>query len=102
MGFYVSLLLSAYLLICLTSLDTERLPRRVVDLDGFLGKLSYSVFLCHWMVAYFVVWLAFDGARPGGSTLFWYSLMLVNVLAYLIYTWVERPVEGLRRRLRPR
>ena len=71
-------------------------------MDRFLGDLSYSVFLCHWLVALITTWIFF-GTRPvGNSTLFWSSLVGVNVLAYLIHVSVERPVERIRNAVRPR
>jgi len=47
------------------------------------------------------VWFAFDSQRPDGSALFWSSVILVNLVAYLIHSVVERPVERLRRFVRP-
>jgi len=101
-GFYVSLALAAWLLVCLSALDRARLPARWVRLDGFLGNLSYSVFLCHWFVALVTTWLFFDARPAGDSTLFWASLAGVNGLAYVVHVAVERPVERLRNALRPR
>jgi peptidoglycan/LPS O-acetylase OafA/YrhL len=100
-GFYVSLAIAAYLMLCLSTLRVDELPTRLVALDRFLGNLSYPVFLCHWLAAVIVARLAFDSQRPGGSTLFWSSLILVNVVAYGIHSGVERPVERLRNALRP-
>jgi len=101
-GFYFSLALAAYLLLCLSSLNRDRLPARLVQVDRFLGNLSYSVFLCHWLVAMITTWLFFDTPPAGNSTLFWSSLVGVNFLAYLIHVAVERPVERLRNAVRPR
>ena len=101
-GFYVSLAIAAYLLVCLSSLDRARLPARLVQVDRFLGDLSYSVFLCHWLVALITTWIFFGSRPAGNSTLFWSSLVGVNVLAYLIHVSVERPVERMRDAVRPR
>ena len=100
-GFYFSLVLAAYLLVCLSSLDRERLPTRLVQVDRLLGNLSYSVFLCHWLVALMTTWIFFDATPTGDSTLFWSSLAGVNALAYLIHIAIERPVERMRNAVRP-
>jgi peptidoglycan/LPS O-acetylase OafA/YrhL len=100
-GFYFSLALAAYLLLCLTALRVDELPPRFVAFDRSLGNLSYPVFLCHWFAAVIVAWLAFDSRRPAGGALFWSSLILVNLVAYGIHSGVERPVERVRNALRP-
>jgi peptidoglycan/LPS O-acetylase OafA/YrhL len=101
-GFYFSLALAACLLLCLSALRVEELSPRWVALDRFLGNLSYPVFLGHWLAALALSGLAFDGRHPGGSTLFWSSLLVANFLAYGIHAAVERPIERVRSAIRPR
>lgn len=101
-GFYLSLALTAYLLLCLSGLRVEEVPRRWAAVDRFLGNLSYPVFLCHWLAALLVSAVAFGGRHPGGSVLFFSSLLVVNVLAFAIHAAVERPIERVRSAVRPR
>lgn len=101
-GFYLSLALAACLLLCLAALDPKRLPTRLVRLDRFLGELSYPVFLCHWLAALLAAWLLLDAVPTRGPALFWISLIPINLLAWALRSAVERPVERVRDRLRPR
>jgi peptidoglycan/LPS O-acetylase OafA/YrhL len=101
-GFYLSLALTVLLVPSLASLIAEELPPRVVALDRLLGNLSYPVFLCHWLVAMVVAWAFFGSRAPAGGSLFVSSVVFVNVLAFAVYAFVERPVDSLRSAIRPR
>jgi peptidoglycan/LPS O-acetylase OafA/YrhL len=69
--------------------------RRRRRIDDAIGNLSYGVFLNHFLV----LWLLFDGRVKGVAGTFIY-LVVSLVIALLLYHIVERPMLGLRRRLR--
>lgn len=98
-GFYASLGATAYVIVALGKLRASTLPPRFARLDQILGDLSYPVFLCHFSVG---VLLAVAGLEVHSAEMFWWSLVPVNVLAFLVHLVAERPVETLRDRIRSR
>lgn len=53
-GFYLSVFLSALLILALSGLRADRAPAWFKKTDIFLGNLSYPLFLSHWAVAILV------------------------------------------------
>ncbi len=100
-GLYLSLIPSAALVIgCLHYLPARAAPwsQRI---DKLLGNLSYPLFLVHWTVAVFILWV-YPLAQPqlDAGWLLVLSLLPTHVLAWAIYRYVEKPIEVLRARVR--
>ena len=97
-GFYASVAFTAYAVAALGALRPQDLPPTLRRVDRFLGDLSYPVFLCHWSVA--VVIVALGLAHEKGAALSLWSLPLVNLCAWCLHRFAERPAESLRVRIR--
>jgi len=96
-GFYASLGMAAVVLTLVDALDVASLPRRVVVCDRWLGRLSYPIFLCHWLAALLSVWIVYGGRRPAeGPAVFLCAQAAVHAIALMVYLGVERPIERLR------
>jgi peptidoglycan/LPS O-acetylase OafA/YrhL len=99
-AFYVSLGLTAWAIAALTAFDASGWPASWRRIDAFLGNLSYPVFLCHFPVA---AVLAITGVTlVKGPRLFWLSLPLISVVAWVIHRLSEQPLVLLRDRVRGR
>ncbi len=102
-GLYSSLLFSAFAMVTLMRLDLKELPWWMGKIDRLAGNLSYPMYLCHWGVGIVVTWLL-----PGKSridlSVFLIGFPVVNVVSYLIYRHVERPLQSwkLTGRVQPR
>lgn len=92
-GLYTSLVSSAIALVCLMRLEPKRLPHWLARLDHWAGNLSYPIYLCHFGAGIVTAWLLPDKSRYSKS-LFVTSFLLVNVMAFLVYQFVERPVQS--------
>ncbi len=68
-----------------------------------IGRISYSLFLIHYLVSWIVLGIGYRIGCPGGGAL-WLVLALAASLAaaQALYTWVERPASQLAQRLKPR
>lgn len=99
-GFYSSVFLSAYLVVCLVNLDGRDVPAWATRIDRFLGNLSYPIFLCHYPVVAYVVEGIYSGAKPDRLTLFMASLPFINLTAYAVYHFVDQKVNMVREGVR--
>ncbi|WP_424361986.1 acyltransferase family protein [Methylocystis parvus] len=95
-GFYVNILLSTLLCIALTSLKAPPKLRRI---DGFLGDLSYPVFLVQWLGG-FVGFMLLSGAALRGWTLLAAAVTPILLIAAALASLQRRYVEPLRGRIR--
>jgi peptidoglycan/LPS O-acetylase OafA/YrhL len=92
-GLYSSLLFSAFAMATLIRLDPKELPAWMGRLDRFAGNLSYPMYLCHWGVGIMVIWL-FPGKTRMDSSVFLIGFPAVNLISYLVYQRVERPLQS--------
>lgn len=92
-GLYTSLLFSAFAMVTLMRLDPKDLPGWMGSLDRLAGNLSYPMYLSHWSVGIVVTWLLPAQTRMDVSV-FLIGFPLVNVLSFLIYQYVERPLQS--------
>lgn len=99
-GFYVSIILSALLLISLINIKKNDVPFWFYRFDKFLGNLSYPIFLLHWHVATFVSWSIFAGSSMRGKEIFLISFVFTNILAYLMNYLLENKVNRIRNKIR--
>lgn len=99
-GFYLSLFLGLVLISLLSGLDRSRLPAHIVRIDGFLGDISYPIFLCHVPCAALVIVWYFHGIRPWNDELFWVSLPFIHLIAIILHLAVEKPVQRIRQALK--
>ncbi len=98
-GFYVNLGLMTCLVAELASIDhVTEAARRV---DGMLGKLSYPVFLVHWLVA-FAITLFWGFHRRRSLALLAVSYPMVIGCALLLVRCLDDPVQRLRTSIRGR
>jgi peptidoglycan/LPS O-acetylase OafA/YrhL len=97
-GFYVSLLLNTYLLIALLNLSDWKFPAWFVKIDKLLGNISYPMFLCHWQTACLVAWSGIlTLSVPRGAKILIGVTPFVNIVACLIYFFVEKNVSTFRK-----
>ncbi|MEM6535163.1 MAG: acyltransferase [Pseudomonadota bacterium] len=98
-GLPMSTFLCAYLLWALSAVPRDDSLRS--RWNDRLGDLSYAVFLCHWIVA---AWLVIAGMDFSNKPLFFaIAFVIINFFAYVLNRLVERPInDNVRRRLRDR
>lgn len=95
-GFYVNVLLSTLVCIALPSLKMTPRLRRI---DGFLGDLSYPVFLVQWLGG-FVGFMLLSGAALRGWSLLAAAALPILLIAAALGWLQRRYVEPLRGRIR--
>jgi peptidoglycan/LPS O-acetylase OafA/YrhL len=93
LGLYSSLLFSGFAMVTLMRLNPKELPAWMTSLDRFLGNLSYPMYLCHWSVGIMVTWI-FAGKTRMDLFVFLVGFPLVNLLSFVIYHYVERPLQS--------
>ncbi len=74
-------------------LDPKTLSPWMVKADRFFGNLSYPVYLCHWGVGIVVMGL-FRVKSRDDLTVFLVGFPVVNLVAYLLYAFVEHPLQS--------
>lgn len=64
---------------------------RILESSPFvgIGKISYSLYLWHWPVIVYMIYLCPDGVTASGKII---SLLLSFLLAYVSWRWLEMPV----------
>ncbi|MEC5216764.1 peptidoglycan/LPS O-acetylase OafA/YrhL [Actimicrobium sp. GrIS 1.19] len=87
-GLYVSVLLSAWVVLSLSKLETS-------PLDNILGDLSYPLYLFHTTVAVWVLTLPIASRSFG---FFLLSFFLTLVLSWVLIIAVDRPVHKLKKK----
>ena len=92
-GLYTSLIFSAVAMVALMRLDPGQMPAWLRKLDRLAGNLSYPVYLCHWGVA-IVVTAMIPSFTRASIVVFLICFLLVNVVSYMIYTYVEEPLQS--------
>ena len=65
----------------------------MVKADRFFGNLSYPMYLCHWGVG-IVVFGLFHIKTRSSLRIFAIGFPLVNIISYLIYAYVEHPLQS--------
>jgi peptidoglycan/LPS O-acetylase OafA/YrhL len=96
--FYVNLLLCVGLVGLLAHLQVASKNVRVVD--KFLGDLAYPLFLVHWTIGFFVS-LGRGELHGRGLDLFFPVLAISLAVSVAMIILIDRPLEKLRRRVRP-
>jgi peptidoglycan/LPS O-acetylase OafA/YrhL len=80
-------------MVALMRLDPAELPAWITNLDRLAGNLSYPMYLCHWGVG-----ISLTGLLPGTTRMnplvFLIGFPVVNLLSYLIYRQIERPLQA--------
>ena len=100
----------AFLLVVVVATEIPTLIHRVLDLEivRFYGRISYSLYLLHFLVLHVVTFLAFRRAPAAWISshvlitmflLLLVSLMLVTPLAYFSWRFFEKPGIRLAKRL---
>jgi len=92
-GLYSSLLFSAFAMMTLMRLEPKALPVWMGRVDRFAGNLSYPIYLSHWWVGILVTWFL-PGKTRMNLSVFLIGFPVVNVVSYLIYHHVERPLQS--------
>lgn len=87
-GLYVSVLMSGWVVLSLATVKTGRL-------DGWLGDLSYPVYLFHTVAGAFV-WLAVPHQRS--FTFFALSLLLTLAVSWLVVVGIDGRINRLKKR----
>jgi peptidoglycan/LPS O-acetylase OafA/YrhL len=104
---YLPISFQAGLLLLACSWLVAWFPMRwaVNPVTQFLGKVSYSLYLLHFLALHGVLWASRTWLEPamGHAPSFWLAfpcvLLLGTALAWLGYRWVEVPGQALGRRL---
>jgi peptidoglycan/LPS O-acetylase OafA/YrhL len=78
--------------------------RREIRLLGFLGAISYSLYLIHVPVGGRILALGLDHLHGGPARVLWLGISLVATIgsATLLYRYVEKPAQGWSSRIRYR
>lgn len=101
-GQYLNLLLCGWLLLGLVA-GGRMFPIRA-QLDKRLGDYSYPVYLLHWQVGMFLVWLLHGEPVRGDSWLeagiFLLSLPVVAAVSWCLLRFVEQPLQRMRQQVR--
>ena len=98
-GLYLAMSLNFFVVFALSRVTLA--PLWLMRLDRFLGNLSYPIFLVHVLAAVLVVKLTDHALPPERSwSLFGGGLVLTNLLAYLLWRFVEHPVQTVRERFK--
>ena len=88
MPFYLNVILSAYMVLLLSTLKA---PARIFQIDQYLGNLAYPIYLCHLNVAIVVAavlhWPGFVSDR-----LLLAALAPVLLCAWVVNKYVERTI----------
>jgi peptidoglycan/LPS O-acetylase OafA/YrhL len=87
-GLYVSLLLSAWVVLSLADVRQSRL-------DQYLGDLSYPVYLFHTTVG---IWIAAAGIEMSTLRFFIISFSVTLAISWVIIRWVDYPLAKLKRK----
>lgn len=87
-GLYVSLLLSAWVVISLA-------PIKQGKLDQFLGDLSYPVYLFHTTAA---VWLVTIGMTMRSFSFFCVAFVITLVISWLVIKFIDQPLAYLKKK----
>lgn len=87
-GLYVSLLLSAWVVLSLAPVKQSRL-------DQWLGDMSYPVYLFHTTAA---IWLVAVGMQMRSFSFFCVAFVITMVVSWLVIRLVDRPLAGLKRK----
>lgn len=96
-GFFLFLILGFLLIIALSRIDSGSNPF-IKKVDTFLGNLSYPVFLCHVFMACLII--LFGLADKIGARLFIVSILPINLLSYVLYKYIEQPINNIRNKIR--
>lgn len=96
--FYLSMGFSVYLLWSTFQLNKREVHPTLASIDEQLGRLSYAIFLAHWLMASLTAYLF--SIKELGLWLFFLSLPLIHLSAFAFDTFIERPMEAIRRRVR--
>lgn len=95
-AFYVNTILSAYMVLLLSTLR-EAGKSWIVNLDNFLGNISYPMFLVHWNIGILVKsWMG--GPMEPSFALFAVCLVPIMAISWVINTYVEQPLTPVRRK----
>jgi peptidoglycan/LPS O-acetylase OafA/YrhL len=96
--FYLNLFLCVVLVGLLAHVEVPSQKARRVD--KFIGDLAYPLFLVHWTIGFFVsLWRGNLHGR--GLDLFLPVLLISVVVSVGMMFLIDRPLEKLRRRVRP-
>lgn len=95
-GFYVSLFLGCYLIICLSNFEKKNVPLWVSKIDTLFGDLSYPIFLCHFFIAALVSWLFFSGNIFQGERIFLITIIFANIFSYILNVFFIKKVNSFR------
>ena len=87
-GLYVSALLSAWVVLSLSKLETGAI-------DSLLGDLSYPLYLFHTTVA---AWVLVFHSQSRSFQFFLISFLLTIILCWLLIIGVDKPVHRLKRK----
>jgi peptidoglycan/LPS O-acetylase OafA/YrhL len=96
---YLSLALVAVGVLGLSRIDPRSVHPRLRRIDTWLGDLAYPIFVLHQAVAV-AVWYALGGAPETKWSAYAYSLIPLHVAAVAVVVLVERPLFGLRAKVR--
>ncbi len=100
LSFYLSVIITAGMIVALINVDVAKVPKRIKEVEGLFGDLSYPVFICHWPIAGFVLYLL-PPQSSGGRLLALVITIVASVgVAAILNIFVEKRVERLRKRVR--
>jgi peptidoglycan/LPS O-acetylase OafA/YrhL len=99
-GYYISIYLSALALITLRDVDKRSVPGRLGKWDDMMGNLSYPMYVSHFMVGIFVLWVFFKEPRGNGWSFTGVCYIYVLVFSYLIHRIFESRIDRIRKKVK--
>jgi len=98
-GFYIAMIINALIIGYLSQIDQRKIPALLQKIDSFCGHLTYPLFLLHIPTA-LLISAYFPSIKPQTVPSLFYTFLLSNIFALLLYYTVEIPVNRLRQILR--
>ena len=96
-AFYANMLVHAAIVLTLSKLDAGKTTKVI---DGWIGRLSYPIYLTHFLIAAMVSYYWFEGITPmrsiAGISVFTVSLFFVLLASAMMATLIDWPVDRVR------
>lgn len=93
---YVILIPHLIIITSLSVVNLRKIPPILIKIDSVMGKMSYTIFLTHWIVGSVIAWHFFGGEIPMNYQLYLYSFLVTNCIAYIIYIAIDKHIINLK------
>ncbi|EKE14095.1 MAG: hypothetical protein ACD_12C00673G0001, partial [uncultured bacterium] len=98
-GFYLSMILTTLVILYLENINFSK-NNIIINIDKFLGGLSYPLFLTHDFLGVLIFWFLFDGKRPDSGELFFIGYPLAIFLSAVFYLLIDKRIDKIRKKIK--